>query len=269
MSNVPEMLAKMRAGLIVSCQAYPGEPMRSPEVMRAIAQAAVIGGAVGIRAQGLDDLRAMRPVLPVPLVGLIKRGETGVFITPTLADALACVAAGADIVAIDGTRRPRPDQHDLHQVAQAVHDAGALVMADCGSVADAEAAVEAGADCIATTLAGYTGDRPLTQGPDLELVQELTRILDVPVVAEGRIRTPAEAAACLRAGAFTVTVGTAITHPTSLTAGFVRELAQQRPDRSLATSHPGGTEAETDAGPVPHSRGFPPVTPARHTYPNE
>jgi len=244
----------MRAGLIVSCQAYPGEPMRSPMVMRAVAQAAVIGGAVGIRAQGLDDLRAMRPVLQVPLVGLVKRGDTGVFITPTLADALACVAAGADVVAIDGTRRPRPDRHALHQVIQAVHDAGALVMADCGSVPDAEAAAAAGADCVATTLAGYTGDRAPTHGPDLALVQELIRTLEVPVVAEGRIRTPAEAAACLQAGAFTVTVGTAITHPSRITAGFVRELSRQRPGLATTSPHPGYPEAKS----APHTPSYPP-----------
>lgn len=228
MTQIPATLHALGGGLVVSCQAYPGEPMRSPEVMRAVAQAAVAGGAVGIRGQGLDDLRAMRPVLDVPLIGLVKRGDKGVFITPTLEDALACVESGADIVAVDGTRRVRPDNRTLDEVVHSVHDAGALVMADCGSLADAKRAVHAGADCIATTLAGYSGEREATDGPDLQLVRELVRALDVPIVAEGRIRTPAEAADCLRAGAFTVTVGTAITHPTRITAGFVRELDREQ-----------------------------------------
>ena len=87
-------LDALRGGLIVSCQAYPGEPMLDPRTMAQVAQAAVAGGAVAIRGKGLEDLRAMRPVVSVPLIGLVKVGNEGVYITPTLADCLA-VAAGS------------------------------------------------------------------------------------------------------------------------------------------------------------------------------
>lgn len=218
------VLQAIRSQLVVSCQAYPGEPMRDPVVMRAVALAAAAGGAAAIRAQGIDDLNAIRSALPLPLIGLVKRGDVGVFITPTIADCIEVAGTGAEIVAVDGTTRPRPDGSTLAECIQAIHDHGALAMADCGSVADGKASIEAGADCLGTTLAGYTGDRPLTSGPDLELLQELIGMTDVPVLAEGRIATVEYAAAVLRLGAYAVVVGSAITHPTSITRHFVQAI---------------------------------------------
>jgi N-acylglucosamine-6-phosphate 2-epimerase len=230
-TNWPAPLARIQGQLVVSCQAYPGEPMRSPQVMAAVAQAVVAGGAAGVRAQGLADLREIRARLDVPLIGLVKVGGSGVFITPTVDDAVACVAAGADVVALDGTERSRPDGRSLRESIAAVHEAGAIVMADCGSVADALYSVRSGADCVGTTLAGYTPDRPPTRGPDIDLVTQLAALLDVPVLAEGRVRDPADALRCLAAGAHAVVVGTAITHPTRITRGFV--------DRLPEVGHPG------------------------------
>ncbi|WP_425308521.1 N-acetylmannosamine-6-phosphate 2-epimerase [Ammonicoccus fulvus] len=216
------MLERLRGGLIVSCQAYPGEPMLDPRTMTQVAQAAVAGGAVGIRAKGLDDLRTMRTVLDVPIIGLVKVGDEGVYITPTLADALAVARTGAEIVALDGTRRPRPDGRTLADTVAGIRAAApdVLVMADCGSVADAEAAQEAGCDVLGTTLAGYSGERPKTQGPDWDLIDAVVAIADRPVFVEGRVHRPEQAAEAMRRGAWAVVVGTAITHPTTLTRWF-------------------------------------------------
>ena len=140
-------LSMLESRLIVSCQAYPGEPMRDPRTMAQMAQAAVAGGAVAVRIQGITDLEQTRVGVDVPMIGLWKDGADGVFITPTLEHALACVAAGSDIVAIDGTRRPRPDGRTLKETITALHaQTDALVMADCGSALDAKAAADAGAD---------------------------------------------------------------------------------------------------------------------------
>ena len=214
------VLTRLAGGLVVSCQAYPGEPMRHTETTARATRVIVAGGAVGVRAQGLADLHAMRPLLRVPIIGLWKDGATGVYITPSVAHAVAVARTGADIVAIDGTLRPRPDGSRFADACAAVHAEGALVMADCASVADAVAAAAAGADVVGTTLAGYTPDRRRTPGPDLELVTALVEAVDVPVIAEGRIHTPADAVAALAAGAYAVVVGTAITHPTSITSWF-------------------------------------------------
>jgi N-acylglucosamine-6-phosphate 2-epimerase len=228
----------MRGGLVVSCQAYPGEPMQDPRVMTAVARAAVEGGAVGVRAQGIEDVRSIRSAVTVPLIGLVKVGTDGVFITPTVADCAAVAEAGADVVALDGTTRPRPDGSTLRDCIEAVHAHGALVMADCGSLADARASLEAGADCLGTTLAGYTGERRPTEGPDLELISEVVGVSTVPVLAEGRIRTPAEALRCLELGVFAVVVGTAITHPTSITRTFAEALGHRAADHVPGGARP-------------------------------
>lgn len=216
-----EILSRLSGGLVVSCQAYPGEPMRDPRTMAQIARAAVVGGASGIRLQGLDDIREAAD-LTVPVIGLWKDGKEGVFITPTLEHALAVAEAGADIVAVDGTRRPRPDGRTLAETIAALRNAhDVLVMADCGSLDDAIAAEAAGADIIGTTLSGYTGEREKTPGPDLELIAEVRAAVTAPVMAEGRIHSPADVAAALAAGASSVCVGTAITHPSTITGWFV------------------------------------------------
>lgn len=228
-ARTEELLAKLRGGLIVSCQAYPGEPMRHPETMAQIAQAAEIGGAAGIRCQGLADISAIVGQVQVPVIGIWKDGDSGVVITPTLRHARSCLAAGADIVALDATARPRPDGLSVAETARALHDEGAVLMADCGSRADAERAAAADVAILSTTLAGYSGDHPATEGPDLELLAQIVEDHpERPVIAEGRIRTPEDAAAALEAGAWAVVVGTAITHPTSLTRRFRASLKEGR-----------------------------------------
>lgn len=219
------LIEKLRGKLIVSCQAYPGEPLRHPETMAQMARAAELGGAAAIRCQGLADISAIKGRVKVPVIGLWKEGDEGIYITPTLRHARACVLAGADIVAIDATRRPRPDGHTYAEVVKAVQAEGGLVMADCGSLEDARMAVEAGSDIISTTLAGYSGEREKTDGPDIELLKEFVETFpDVPVICEGRVHTPQQAAAVMEAGAFAVVVGTAITHPTSVTTWFAQAM---------------------------------------------
>jgi N-acylglucosamine-6-phosphate 2-epimerase len=215
-------LESLAGQLVVSAQAYPGEPMRDPRTTAQVAASAVIGGAAAIRVQGIADIQFTRAAVEVPVIGLWKDGHDGVFFTPTLRHALSCANAGAHIVAIDGTRRPRPDGLTLAETVAGIHaESNALVMADCGSLDDAVAAAAAGADLIGTTLAGYSGERPKTDGPDLELIAQIaTAALGRPLIAEGRIHSPAQARQALDAGAFAVVVGTAITHPASITGWF-------------------------------------------------
>lgn len=220
------MIESMRGGLVVSCQAYPGEPLRDPRAMELMARAAAAGGAVGIRAQGLEDIRRIHRSVHLPQIGLWKVAGEPVFITPTLDHAVQVAAAGAEIVAVDGTRRPRPDGLTLAQTVTEIHaQTGALVMADASDLDDGLAAEDAGADIVGTTLSGYTSG-PVPDGPDLELIARLSERLRVPVFAEGRIHTPEQARQAKDAGAFAVVVGTAITHPTSITSWFVRALTE-------------------------------------------
>ncbi|NVI87704.1 N-acetylmannosamine-6-phosphate 2-epimerase, partial [Actinomadura sp. BRA 177] len=162
----------------------------------------------------------------VPVIGLTKDGTGGVFITPTVEAARAVPAAGAQMVAADATFRPRPDGRPLTASIEAVHDAGALFMADVSTLDEGIAAAEAGADAIATTLAGYTAPGPPPDGPDVELVRALRRALpDALIVAEGRYHSPASAASAIEAGATCVVVGTAITDPQWITSRFAAAVA--------------------------------------------
>lgn len=216
----------IKGGLVVSCQAYPGEPLRHPETMAQMAMAAVEGGAVGIRCQGLSDIAAIKGQVEVPVIGIWKDGREGVYITPTLRHARCCVSAGADIVAIDATGRPRPDGRTYADTVRALHDEGIVVMADCGSFADAERAVEAGSDIISTTLSGYTGERKKTDGPDFDLLRRMVAAFGdaTPVLCEGRIHTPDQLTQVMAMGAWAAVVGTAITHPTSITRWFAARM---------------------------------------------
>lgn len=219
------MIEALRGRLIVSCQAYPGEPMRDPRTMAQVALSAARGGAAAIRAQGLDDLRLIHDQVDLPVIGLWKDGDAPVHITPTLQHALAVAQTGVEVVAIDATAQPRPDGLTVAQTIAELHrQTNSLVMADCSTLQEGRAAGDAGADLIGTTLAGYTSYTEKTDGPDLRLVEQLAAVVDVPVVCEGRVHTPAQARAAIDAGAFTVVVGTAITHPATITGWFAGAL---------------------------------------------
>ncbi|MDI3384901.1 N-acetylmannosamine-6-phosphate 2-epimerase [Streptomyces sp. B-S-A8] len=226
----PKPLPDALAGrLIVSCQAPPGDPMRDTAALVLLARCAQAGGAAGIRANEPAAVAAIRAEVDLPLVGLWKDGDTGVYITPTVRHALAVAEAGADIVAADATDRPRPDGSAFAGLVAAVHAAGALVMADVATHAEGVAAAAQGADLISTTLSGYTPGSPRQDGPDLDLVASLSAAVPVPVVAEGRLHTPEEAAEALARGAHSVVVGTAITAPTALTRRFAAAVAGTAP----------------------------------------
>lgn len=218
--------ARLRGGLIVSCQALPGEPLHGAEIMARLAQAAEAGGAVGIRANGPADIAAIRAVTALPLIGLWKQDVPGfdVYITPTISSAVAVAEAGADIIALDATARPHPEGSAADLIRAVQRATGRPVLADISTEAEALAAQDAGAAFVSTTMSGYTPYSPQQAGPDLNLVRRLALLLQVPLIAEGRIATPEEARAALDAGAFAVVVGGAITRPQQITARFVSYL---------------------------------------------
>lgn len=222
-----------RGGLIVSCQARADNPLHGPLHMAAMARAAEEGGAVALRANGTEDIAAIRAVTRLPIVGIAKVfTEAPVYITPTAAAARAVMAAGGGIVALDCTERPRtPEQQPWREIVAAVKAAGGEVFADISTLGEGIAAAEAGANYVATTLAGYTeATAHHAPGPDIALVAALVAALTVPVIAEGRIATPEDAARALDAGAHAVVVGTMITNPRAITQRFVAGLNNHRSD---------------------------------------
>lgn len=200
---------QQQGGLIVSCQPVPGSPLDKPDIVAAMALAAVQAGAVAVRIEGIENLKATRALISVPIIGIVKRDLTDspVRITPYLEDVDALAQAGADIIAFDGTERARPVA--VAEIVARIHHHQRLAMADCSSRQDAAFCHRLGADIIGTTLSGYTTDI-VPQEPDLALVAALSA-KGYRVIAEGRYNSPALAAQAMRHGAWSVTVGSAIT----------------------------------------------------------
>jgi len=226
--KLPDLLRRLHAGLIVSCQALDDEPLHGSQHMTAMAVAAAQGGAVGIRANSPKDIAAIRLAVTLPIIGIFKLDIPGftVRITPTIDSAIQVALVGADIIAIDATSRPHPDGFSLNERIRLIHNrTNCPVMADISTYDEGLAAQDAGADLVSTTLSGFTKNSPSQDAPDFALLQSLISNINIPVVAEGRIVYPEQAAQALALGAFAVVVGSAITRPQWITAQFVQRMA--------------------------------------------
>lgn len=233
--RVESFVSKVKGQLIVSCQALAHEPLHGAEIMARMAIAAEQGGAVAIRANSPADIAAIRKTVTLPIIGLYKDDIEGypVYITPTLRHALAVAEAGADVIAIDATARSRPEPGTLADFIGRIHmQTGLPVLADISTTVEGIAAIDAGADFVSTTMSGYTSDSPQQRDPDLELVATLSRAISVPLLAEGRYRTPQQASDALAVGALAVVVGGAITRPQEITKYFVAELRHTAANRA-------------------------------------
>lgn len=224
------MTLVLEPGLFVSCQARPPSPMDDADSMARFARAAVLGGACGIRAQGVGDIAAVKAAVPVPVIGLIKTTDRPVYITPTIEAAVAAASAGADVVAVDATLRPRPDGTPTEEFLARLREAVDIpVIADVDSLEAAVAAERAGVEYVATTLAGYTqpsATRPRT--PDLELLEAIVAEVSIPTIAEGHFTTTEQVRRAFEIGAFAVVVGAAITDPVALTRRFAAAAPVRR-----------------------------------------
>ena len=218
-----------KGALVVSCQARTDNPLHGPVYMSAMAQAAEAGGARGIRANGADDIAAIRAVTALPIIGIAKVWDDRfpVYITPGFAQAEQIARAGADIIGLDATPRPRDGDPVERLISRIRAELGREVFADIATLEEGRTAHAAGATYVATTLSGYTDETASrkTEGPDLELLSALVSEIPAPIVAEGRFDTPDLVAEAFRRGAHAVVVGTAITNPREITRKFVQALS--------------------------------------------
>jgi N-acylglucosamine-6-phosphate 2-epimerase len=221
--------------LIVSCQPSDLSPLRGPQFAAALARAAELGGAAAVRADGPADVAAVRHAVSIPVVGIWTVVSDGypVYITPDFGAARALATAGADIIAIDATGRPRAGGESAGRlIARIRDDLGLLVEADVDAVEEARLAASCGADFIGSSVTGYvrtTGRRE----PDIDLVRRLVDAVDRPVIAQRRLWTIEHVRAALDSGAHAVVVGSAITDPVQLTRHFVEAIAMRgAPPRS-------------------------------------
>lgn len=225
MRTKQEVHEAIRNKVVVSCQALADEPLHSAFIMGRMAYAAFLGGASGIRANSVVDIREIKKTVDLPIIGIIKQDYEGseVYITPTMKEVDALCEEGVDIIAIDATIRMRPDGMTIKEAFPMIRAKypNQLFMADCSNFEEAKLASELGFDYIGSTMAGYT---PYTEGralPALDLIERMVRELNKPVIAEGGISTPEELRAVLDLGVHSAVVGSAITRPMEITKRFI------------------------------------------------
>lgn len=216
---------ELRGKLIVSCQAFPGDPLDDVHALSRIAASAIRGGAAGLRVNSPAHVRAFRSMTDLPILGIQKRFGASPLITPSFADAAELAEAGATVIGVDCSSRRLPDDEPWSELIARIHgELGLPVLADIATLGEGLDAVRAGADAVATTLCGYTKETAAVAGISWRLVEELVKESPVPVIVEGRVGTPEEARKALEMGAFAVVVGAAISHPEWITARFVEAM---------------------------------------------
>lgn len=217
-----DVLELVRGGLIVSVQTNANSVLSGPETIATLARCAIANGAAGVRIEGAARIAAVRAALGAPIVGIIKRRHAGFepYITSTIEEIGEAATAGAHIIAFDATERPHGDGSSVRALIGEIHRYARIAMADCSSEEDARAAAGAGADIIATTLAGYTDGSRGHSLPALDLVHRFSRFHGF-IVCEGGVADPASVKAAFAAGASAVVVGTALTNLDVLVARFV------------------------------------------------
>lgn len=221
---------QVRNKLIVSCQALDDEPLHSSFIMGRMALAAKIGGASGIRANGIDDIKEIRENVDLPIIGIIKKDyeNSEIYITPTMDEVDKLASINVDVIAVDATDRKRPNHEGLRDFYEDIRAKypDIKLMADCSTIEEAKLADSLGFDYIGTTMVGYT---PQSEGDkiaenDFEILRTIIKECDHPVIAEGNIDSPEKAKRVLELGAFTVVVGGAITRPQNITKKFTEEI---------------------------------------------
>ena len=224
--NFMSFLQDVKGKLIVSCQALPDEALHSPFIMGRMAKAAKEGGAAAIRAQSCADINEIKKVTGLPVIGLIKRNydDSPIYIPPTMIEVEDLLTTGCEMIALDMTNRKRPGNEKVEILVERIHESGRLVLADISTYEEGMDAARIGADAISTTLSGYTPYSPQMTGPDVELVGKLSKELEIPVFAEGRINVPEDIRNVMKAGAYAPIVGSAITRPQLITAKFANAL---------------------------------------------
>lgn len=226
--------------MIASVQTSPGSPLEDPEILLKLAEASADQKVKALRAQGLGPIWLMHQTLELPVIGLIKQEypDSEVYITPTRKEVSELIETGCEVIALDGTRRPRPHGEYLAELIALAKSEGRIVMADCDSLDSARYAAECGADLLGTTLSGYTSESRSLPGPDLELLRDLAA-LDLPVIAEGRYQEPWQAQAARAAGAAAVVIGGALNDPVKQTSRFLQAVLPET--RPAAAVDLGGT----------------------------
>lgn len=224
-----DVIKKLKGVVVVSVQAMPSEPLYAEACINAMMKSVVNGGAGALRVAGGRDVKNAKQLFNIPVIGLTKPNQIPknwkeiVYITPNIKNVIELVEAGADIIAFDGTQRPRPNGEKIEDLIRYIHVNKRAAMADISTLEEGLNAQKSGADIISTTLAGYTLESMNSPAdePDFELLKQLVEQTKIPVVLEGRIWTPEQVNKAFKLGAYAVVIGSAITRPQLITKKFV------------------------------------------------
>lgn len=224
-----KILQKIKHGLVVSCQALSDEPLHSSFIMKRMAISAKQGGACGIRANSPEDIKEIKLAVDLPIIGLSKvdYDDSDVYITPTMKEIDSLVSVGADIIALDATKRTRPNGKTLEVFFKEAKNKypNQMFMADTSCYEEGVMAKELGFDIIGTTMSGYTEYTKGVNLPNYTLIKKYVDNLDVPIIAEGGIWTPEQLKKAIDLGAWSAVVGTAITRPREITKRFIEGIS--------------------------------------------
>ena len=227
-----DVLHKIKGGLIVSCQALKTEPLYGSDMMAKMAVAVRDGGAVAIRSNSPQDIKAIKKAVSLPVIGLYKveYPDSEVYITPTMREIDTLIEAAPDIIAMDATNRLRPESATLenffYEVRKKYPDM--LFMADCSCFEDAVKAEKLGFDVVGTTLCGYTEETKHIVIPDYDLLHRMTRELNIPIIAEGGIWNTEQLKRVFEEEILAAVVGTAITRPREITRHFISAIHKEQ-----------------------------------------
>jgi len=235
-------LSRLKNGLIISCQPRPGSALDHSNFVAAMAAVAEEQGAVAVRIRGARHIRAVRHTVQIPVLGIekINDPDSEVYITPTLESVRRVHRAGAQIIAMDATERPRPRGQSLAAIISAAKSTlDALFMADVATFRQGVEAARLGFDMVGTTLCGYTKETQNCKGPAFDLARRLVREIDIPVILEGRVRDPQDVRRAFDLGVHAVVVGTAITDIEVLSRRFIEACPKAGAGKRRRPSSPG------------------------------